>query len=92
MFKHTLNMVVKTITITENAYNTLKRMKHGDESFSEVITRIGSGKKSIVDFLGLLKDSESSAEELHKRTKEVRKRVSESFRRRHANFGHISSN
>ena len=92
MFKHNINMVVKTITITEKAYNTLKMMKKGDESFSEVISRIDSEKKSAADFLGLLKDSESSTEELQKNVVEIRKRVSESFRRRHANFGHISGN
>ena len=85
-------MTVKTITVTESAYNTLKNMKHGDESFSEVITRISSEKKSVLDFFGLLKDSESSAEELQQRTKEIRKRVSESFRRRHDNFRHVSGN
>ena len=85
-------MTVKTITITESAYNTLKNMKHEDESFSEVIARIGSEKKPISEFFGLLKDSGDSAEELQKKVKEIRKKTSESFRRRHANFGHIGSN
>jgi len=85
-------MTVKTITITENAYNMLKGMKHGDESFSEVIARIGSEKKSIVDFLGLLKDSGESVEEMQKRVKETRKRISESIRKRHDRFRHFSSN
>ena len=85
-------MAVKTITITESAYNTLKGMKQGDESFSEAIQRIGSGKKSVSDFFGLLKDSETSTEEMQERAREVRKRVSESFRRRHGRFGHISGN
>jgi predicted CopG family antitoxin len=81
-------MTVKTITVTEDAYNTLKGMKREDESFSDVIKRVGSQKKHISDFFGLLKDSETSAEELQQKVKEIRKGVSESMRKRHAqHFG-----
>ncbi len=84
-------MTVKTITVTEDAYNTLKGMKREDESFSDVIKRVGSQKRSVSDFFGLLKDSESSAEELQARVKEIRKNVSESMRKRHIqHFGNGS--
>ncbi|MBS3125350.1 hypothetical protein J4211_03810 [Candidatus Woesearchaeota archaeon] len=33
-------MVTKTITITEDAYDAIKRMKRGDESFSELFKRM----------------------------------------------------
>lgn len=85
-------MTVKTITVTEVAYETLKRMKVEDESFSEAIIRIGSEKKSISDFLGLLKDSDESAEKMQLRAAETRKRISESMRKRHASFRHVGDN
>ena len=85
-------MAVKTITITTSAYEKLKRMKGVDESFSDVILRIGSGKKSIKDFVGLLKDSGEPAEALQKRVGEIRKRASGSVRGRRDNLGHIGHN
>ena len=45
--------MVKTITIKEDAYDRLKRMKVGDESFSDVINRIGSTKKDIKSLFGI---------------------------------------
>jgi len=42
-------MAVKTITITEGAYNSLKSLKGENESFSEVIGRI-TKKRSLLDF------------------------------------------
>lgn len=40
-------MVVKTLTITEQAYNKIKLMKEGDESFSELFLRIASGNINV---------------------------------------------
>lgn len=85
-------MAVKTITITEDAYSILKGMKRENESFSDVIKRVGSEKRSIFDFVGLLDDSEGSAEELQEKVKEVRRKVSKSFGKRHDNFRHVSDN
>ncbi|HMF33870.1 MAG TPA: antitoxin VapB family protein [Candidatus Lokiarchaeia archaeon] len=45
-------MVTKTITITETAYNLLKRKKRPDESFSDLITRFFGENVSIVEFYG----------------------------------------
>ncbi len=45
-------MPTKTITITENAYNLLKRKKRPQESFSELITRVFGEKSSILDLYG----------------------------------------
>lgn len=63
-------MTTKTITVTENAYDALKRMKEPNESFSDTLLRI-SGKKSIREFAGAL--SEKSAIKLEKSMKEIRK-------------------
>lgn len=37
-------MGTKTLTITEDAYNRLKSHKRSDESFSDVVTRLTSGR------------------------------------------------
>ncbi|MBI2675685.1 MAG: antitoxin VapB family protein [Candidatus Aenigmarchaeota archaeon] len=81
-------MAVKTITITKDAYNVLRGMKMEKESFSDVINRIALEKKSVKDFLGILKDID--AEALQKRAREIRKSVSGSFERRHDRLRHIS--
>lgn len=54
MFEHKLIMVVKTITITEEAYNALKRLKKEEESFSEVVLRLTTQKngQNLRAFLG----------------------------------------
>jgi len=52
-------MVVKTITVTEDAYESLKALKEKNESFSEAIRRIAK-RKSIWDFVGAL-SAESGA-------------------------------
>ena len=64
-------MVVKTITVTQEAYNALKGMKEERESFSETLLRI-SGRRSILDFVGIL--SSESARKLKEVIKENRQR------------------
>ncbi len=64
-------MTTKTISITEEAYNTLKSKKEPNESFSEIIVRL-SGRKSLSSFIGVL--SPESADALEKSVKESRKR------------------
>ena len=64
-------MTTKTISITEEAYNTLKSKKEPNESFSEIIVRL-SGRKSLSSFIGAL--SPESADALEKSIKESRER------------------
>ncbi len=71
-------MAVKTITVTEKAYETLKARKVASESFSEAIMRI-AGRKSLLEFAGAL--SKESADRLEKSIKEIRRRHTESYRR-----------
>jgi len=65
-------MVVKTITITETAYNALKRLKKADQSFSEIIIEVAEEKKGdISGFLGILKGSKAM-DDLRKNLKKYR--------------------
>ena len=50
-------MSTKTISITEEAYERLRVLKEKNESFTDVINRI-SGKKSIMEFAGILSNEE----------------------------------
>lgn len=48
-------MAVKTITITEDAYEAVKRLKDESESFSELFKRLAGRKLKIKDAVGLWK-------------------------------------
>jgi len=51
--------MVKTITIKDDVYEELIKLKKDRESFSEVIMRILKGKKiSLLDFYGVFSDKE----------------------------------
>jgi len=61
-------MAIKSLTVTENAYQALKVMKHGDESFSEVILRLSQEKiGQAARFFGALKLTPAEKAELQKR-------------------------
>ena len=62
-------MVVKTITITEEAYRSLRARKAGDESFSDVILRL-TRRRPLRDFVGIL--SPESADAIRKAIDEDR--------------------
>ena len=46
--------MVKTITVTDDAYEALKKMKTEGESFSEVIRRVAKPTFNLKDYLGIL--------------------------------------
>ncbi len=67
-------MVIKSLTITEDAYGTLKRLKYENESFSDVILRIGREKTNVLDrYFGICKMSEGEAQNLFTSIKENRR-------------------
>jgi len=77
------SMVIKSLTITEEAYDSLKRLKYGDESFSEVIIRVAKEKKpNLEKYFGILKQSETKAEDWIKRIKEGREKFNASAKER----------
>lgn len=65
-------MATKTISLDEDAYNRLKNLKKGDESFSDIVKRIAD-EKSLLEVSGIL--SEEEAEELRKNVEELRERT-----------------
>jgi len=78
MFKHKHKfMVVKTITITEEAYKALASEKNPDESFSQVILRTHKKKGNVEDimkFAGAWSDmSDKTAEKIKKHIEKIDK-------------------
>lgn len=66
-------MAVKSITITEEAYNNLARLKNENDSFSIVINReLGKKKAKLSDFFGIWSDE--TANNVNKFLKEKRRR------------------
>ena len=63
-------MTIKTITVTETAYKTLKLRKEKEESFSDAIMRL-AGRKPLEDFFGAL--GKESADSLEKAVMGARK-------------------
>ena len=59
-----IDMGVKTITVTEEAYKMLAKEKKEDESFSEVIKRLTKERGKLSDSLGAWKMSDEEAQEI----------------------------
>ncbi len=79
--------MVKTITVTDEAYDALKKLKESEESFSKVIIRVAKTKKTdLRRFLGTISDKE--ADEIRERIHKTRKNISEEIERgRNVRFG-----
>lgn len=71
--------MVKTITVTDQAYDHLKKLKTSDESFSQAIERIYLEKKSpnLDELVGTM--SESDGTELDLAIKKGRNKFSRKF-------------
>jgi predicted CopG family antitoxin len=52
-----ISLMTKVISLSEKAYATLKKLKRGDESFSDVVLRLSEEEKreSILRFSGAWK-------------------------------------
>lgn len=78
-------MVVKTITVTEEAYKALAGDKNTNESFSEVILRTHKKKGNVDDiikFAGAWSDmSDEEANKLKKHIEGMRKRAGKQRRK-----------
>jgi predicted CopG family antitoxin len=66
-------MATKTLTIMDDVYDLLVRNKRVGESFSDVLRRVLSKKKSILEFAGAWADiDDEEAEEMKKNIKKLR--------------------
>ncbi|MBI5391094.1 antitoxin VapB family protein [Candidatus Woesearchaeota archaeon] len=63
-------MAVKTITVTEDAYAAMKKIKEEHESFSDLFLRV-SKRRPLSDFFGIL--SPEGGAELEKNILEMRR-------------------
>ncbi len=71
-------MVVKTLTITEEAYNKMKRLKKESESFSDLFNRLADQRLNVASrFRGLVKMSSQEIDEWRKNLVESKKVFSE---------------
>ncbi len=75
-------MVIKTITVTEDAYEALKKLKHENESFSQLFKRLGDTKVTVNDIFGLSKSSKEESDEFLKRVSGVRKNMNKDMEKR----------
>lgn len=76
-------MASKTISVTEDIYKLLSRMKLKSESFSEMLARLARKRGSLSDCAGLWKDmSGEEIEELKEGMKEMRKSLTSSVEER----------
>jgi len=75
-------MVSKTISITEEVYNLLSKMKLEGESFSDTITRLVRSGGKLSECAGLWKDmSKEELEEIKAGIKKARRSAEEQLRR-----------
>lgn len=83
-FKHC--MATKTLTITENAYKSLIRIKAEDESFSHLFIRITKSNLLIKDLQGKLKGI-SDVQDLRRRIATFRIKFDKEAKERYASLG-----
>lgn len=71
-------MATKTLTITEEAYESLQAHKRDDESFTETVLRLTGGERDVWKGHGALADVDGFREEVEG----VREELNEEFDRR----------
>lgn len=75
-------MTIKTITITQDAYDAAKRLKREDESFSDLFLRLGARALTLKDIKGVLHHSSAEALAFRKRVQEERHVLSQNLTQR----------
>lgn len=51
-----LHMATKTVALDDEAYQLLRRLKKGDESFSAAVKRLVRPRRRLTEFAGIWKD------------------------------------
>ncbi|HII88182.1 MAG: hypothetical protein QT07_C0002G0002 [archaeon GW2011_AR16] len=75
-------MTIKTITITQDAYDAAKRLKREDESFSDLFLRLGAKALTLKDIKGMLRHTPAEALAFRKRVQEERHLLSQNLTQR----------
>jgi len=76
------DMASKTIMISDKAYEVLKRRKRPNESFTDVIIRLGSEKGSVKRLLELAQSNEPISSDTAKIMEEASKEFRKNFKTR----------
>jgi predicted CopG family antitoxin len=75
-------MAIKTITVTEDAYQAVKRLKKGEESFSDLFLRLGGKSITAKDILGVLKHVPEETAALKRSVREIHEELSRGMEKR----------
>lgn len=68
--------MVKTLSVTREAYDLLKRQRGPGESFSDAIVRLATSRGDLLDFAGAWKEvSREEGEEMKALVREMRSRA-----------------
>ena len=69
-------MSTKNISLDEDAYNRLKKLKDEGESFSDVVKKV-TGERSLKEIAGIISDEEAKLmkEKISENREESRKRL-----------------
>jgi len=88
MFKYMFKqyILMKTITVTDEAYEKLKKMKSEGDSFTDAILKLPEKKLTISELFGVLKDS-GNIEEDRKRLKQIHDRIGKDMEKRRNELG-----
>ena len=68
--------MTKVISLSDNAYSIMKSLKHGDESFSDVVLKLTdkAGHKSLLEFYGKWPGTKEELNEIENILEKDRKR------------------
>lgn len=76
-------MTIKSLTITEDAYEALKMLKYGNESFSEVILRMSKEKVGLsAKFCGAVKITREAERDWRVSIRKRREELNKEFEKR----------
>ncbi|MBI5635675.1 antitoxin VapB family protein [Candidatus Micrarchaeota archaeon] len=81
---------MKTITITQDAFDAVKSNKGEGESYSELLLKAFKRKKTdLRELVGFLGENEEEAREMQKRLKEIREEDTRGFEEREKFHEHL---